>query len=107
MVKDTRESSETRSGSVLFATGDAGTSKDVLTTRDEATVSINDVTVTYNESGTSNAEVALYDEPEGTSSGDASNVIDRYEISPGDEIDKIGIAREDIEDDIVAVVAPL
>jgi hypothetical protein len=105
MAKDIRESREPRSGAVVFASGDAGTAKNVLTIRDEATLSLNDISVTYSAAATNHANVVIYDEPEGTASGDLSDMVDRYELSPGDSVDRVGVDREDIENDVVVVVS--
>lgn len=105
MAKDIRESREPRSGAEVFASGDSGTAKDVLTIRDEATLSLNDISATYSGSGTTEANVAIYDEPEGTIAGNLSNLVDRYELSPGDTLDRVGVDREDIEDNVVVLVS--
>lgn len=104
MTKDPRTSRQPRSGNVVFAGGDSGTSKDLLSLADEETVSINDILVTYDTGGTTNAEVELYDDAAGTAAGSVSDKIEEFRLDPGDIIDLSDIAREDVEEDIIAVV---
>lgn len=100
MPKKERETS----GTVLFASGDAGTAKDVLDLRDEETFRVTDITVSYSNSGSTEASFALYDNESGTASGDVDDKFEEQQISPGDFESVTGISRRDIEADIVAVV---
>ena len=92
------------SGTVTFESGDSGTSKDVLTIRDEETFRINDYILSYGANGTPPADVEFYDEPAGTAEVDVSQLIEIVRVSPDDNTPVVDIARNDVEDDVVVVV---
>lgn len=104
MVRDARVSRSPVNGSVEFASGDAGTTKDLITIRDEENISINDYVISYDNNATNTALVELYDDDEGTSSGSVSGRVEALYVDPGDEIDLSGISRSDIENDLVVQV---
>lgn len=105
MVEDKRGSNETRSGSVEYPSADAGTTKDLVTVRSEATFSVDNITISYATAGTNEATVELYDEPEGTPSGDLGDRVAGFFINPGDFMDLKDRSFGDIEDDLVVLVS--
>lgn len=105
MVQDTRVTRENRSGTVTYPSADAGTSKDLVTIRDEATFVLDNLTMSYNSDGTAQVTVTLYDEPEGTASGDLSDDLASYIIAPGDFEDLTDRSIDEVEDDLVIVVS--
>lgn len=104
MVRDNRSSRSPKSGTVEFASGDAGTSKDTVLLRDEETFAINDYTVSYSASGSTNARVEFYDDDSGTAEADLGEELDAIEVSPDSVESQTHIARDDISKDLVVVV---
>jgi hypothetical protein len=92
------------SGYAMWDPADSGTSKDILTVRDEVTLEIKDITITYDGASTTSADVKLYDDTEGTAAGQLSNQIGLYKIPSGGKLALQGINREEVENDIVGVV---
>jgi hypothetical protein len=104
MVRDSRKSNETRSGFKVFVSGDSGTSKDLVTVRNGATLSLDNFTMSYDSGGSATCVVELYDSPEGTAAGDLEDQLASYILSPGDFEDLSDRSLEDIEDDLIVVV---
>lgn len=104
MAEDPRTSRHPDAGWNEWASGDSGTAKTIIALRDEETFAINDYVFGYQSAGTASAKVMLYDDPDGTAAGDLSNQIGTVLVSPGTTESITGIAREDVNDDLLAVV---
>lgn len=104
MVDDSRNSRSPESGSVVFASGDSGTSKDLIAIADEEDLSVEDYLFSYNTAATNNATVELYDDDEGTSAGSLSGQFESVEMEPGDIVDVSGVVRKNVTNDLVVVV---
>lgn len=104
MTSDPRESASPKRGQAVFASGDASTSKDIMTIDPDATFSLNDLIITYESSGSTHAHVELYDDPEGTAAGSLNNQTEELIVSPGDFEVVTDIVHPDYENDLVAVV---
>lgn len=104
MVQDARSSRSPESGTVTFTAGDAGTAKDLISIADQDDLSLNDYLFSYDDSGSNNATVLLYDDDEGTSAGSLSGKVDSVELSPGDTVDVDDIVRKNITNDLIVVV---
>lgn len=104
MAEDNRNSREPRSGVAQFASGDSGTSKDVVTFRDEVTFNMTNFLITYSGAGTTEAQVELYDDAEGTTEANLSGMFFSAQVGAGDDIASTGVNYDDINDDVVAVV---
>lgn len=104
MAEDARDSREPVNGSVIFSSGESGTSKDLIAVRDGRTVTMNDVYVAFSSAGSNQATVELYDDEEGTAAGSLSNPFDQYLVEAGDYVSLSGIARSDVETDLLVIV---
>jgi hypothetical protein len=104
MAEDPRESRSPKSGWAQFESGDSGTSKDVVSLKDEETLALSDYVVSYSTGGSANATVELYDDGAGTAEADLEGQITSLEVSPGNVESLTGISRDDIDKDLVAVV---
>jgi hypothetical protein len=105
MVQDQRASRHPDAGWNSWASGDSGNAKTIISLRDEETFSINDYVFGYQSAGTTSAKVELYDGVEGTAAGDLENKIGSVIVSPGTTESITGISREDVNDDLLAVVS--
>jgi hypothetical protein len=105
MVQDQRASRHPDAGWNDWASGDSGTAKTIISLRDEETFSINDYVFGYQSAGTASAKIELYDDVEGTAAGDLENKIGSVLVSPGTTEPITGISREDVNDDLLAVVS--
>lgn len=92
---------------VVFASGDAGTAKDLLTMNTEQVFRSESWRVDYDNAGTAEATVEIWDAPEGTTqanlSSDARRQMDNIHLSPGD-FESFDFEYEDFENDVVIVV---
>jgi hypothetical protein len=104
MVEDKRESREAESGTITFASGDSGTSKDLITMRDEQTFSMADYVIAFSGSGSGQADVEFYDDEAGTGEGNLSGPLEVVIVESGDDIVSTGITRDDVENDLLVVV---
>lgn len=97
---------QNKHGVVTFASGDSGTAKDVLTIPENENLDVEDLVYSYAGSGTTDATVSLYDEEEGSGAGSVSdsNLLDSVSLTSGDQYSETGVTREDVSDDVVAVV---
>jgi hypothetical protein len=105
MVQDQRASRHPDAGWNEWLSGDSGTAKTIISLRGEETFSINDYVFGYQSAGNASAKVALYDDVEGTAAGDLENQIGSIMLSPGATESITGISREDVNDDLLAVVS--
>lgn len=104
MVRESRESNESRSGSVVFSSDDSGTSEELISIRKDATLSVDNLTISVESSGSDDARVELYDSPEGTPSDDLEDQLASYVIAPGEFEDLSNRSFKDVEDDLMVVV---
>ena len=104
MAEDSRSSRHPDAGWNEWASGESGTAKTIIALRDEETFAINDYVFGYQSAGTASAKVAFYDEPDGTAAEDLDNQIGSVLVAPGTTEPVTGIAREDVNDDLLAVV---
>lgn len=104
MTEDSRKSNHPESGTATFSDGDSGSSKDLITIRDSQTFSPHDYVVSYSDSGSEEATVKFYDDDEGTDADEVEGEFERVHVQPGDVVDVNGISRDDITNDVVAVV---
>ena len=105
MAKDVRESREPRSGYVTFASGDSGTAQNLVSVRDEAVLSPDDINITYDNTASATATVSLYDDEAGTAVGDVTGQFAEFTVDPGDEVGPSDFSFVDVENDVVAVVS--
>lgn len=84
MVDDNRGSRKPVSDTVDVASGDSS-NFDVINLRSEESMSLEEVRVDYDDSGTTAATVEVYDEPDGTSSGSESDLVDKFRLAAGGE----------------------
>lgn len=89
------------SGTITIGSG-SGSVETVLDLRDEASLDIEYIKVDYNGGATTAAEVILYDESDGTSSGNLDRDIEGFQLAAG--ADRIVIddpSLDQIENDVV------
>jgi hypothetical protein len=84
MVDDNRGSRKPVSDTVDVPSGDR-TNYDVLDLRDEESMSLEEIRVDYDGNGTTAATVEIYDEPDGTSTGNESDLVDKLRLAAGGE----------------------
>ena len=90
------------SGTEVLESGD-GTPNTVLDLLDEQTLRVGLLKLEYSGDGTTEVKVEVYDEPDGTVSGDLSDMVDQFHLSPGERA-VVDVAHYDyVEDDVVAL----
>lgn len=97
------EQRNTLSGTTTWADGDSGSAQDLLVVDSEKRIKPVDYILSYDDSGTNQTDVEVHDEPSGTASGDLGNMIDHFQLSPGDFEVITGLARKEVQDSLVAI----
>jgi hypothetical protein len=100
MAEDGRKGRSTVSNTLSVPAGGAGPF-DALPIRDEETVSIEYIKIQYSTAGTTESKVTLYNEPDGTPSGELDDDVDQFLVSGGDTIIIEDPTHEDITDGVV------
>lgn len=103
MAKDSRSSARKDTGTVDIPSGNSD-NHTVLELESEETLSLEDVHISYDNAGGSEAVVELYDNDSSTTSGNEDDRVFKTHISPGDEINPDMVFR-DIETDLIATTA--
>lgn len=99
MADDSRKTSKKESASATLASGST-TVTTLMDLREEETLSIEWLKVEYADGGTTAGTVDMYDEPDGTASGDLNDLIDKFQVTAGQRQEYTPV-YEDVEDDIV------
>jgi hypothetical protein len=85
------------------ASGDTATDTTLaLTLRGEQNANLEYVRLQYANAATTNTVVELYDEPDGTASGDLSDLVERVELTPGDRVELDDSNYPNVQDDLLA-----
>jgi len=84
MVDDNRGSRKPVSDTVDVPSGDSS-NFDVINLRAEESMSLEEITVDYDAGAGTAATVEIYDEPDGTSSGSESDLVDKFRLAAGGE----------------------
>ena len=103
MTEDSRKSGVPSGDVQIIPSGDGGlhTAVDL---RNEETLSIAEIEVQYEASGTNEAVVELHDEPDSTTGGNEDNLIEKFHISPGETINP-DMVWPDVENDVLVTTA--
>jgi len=102
MPKDSRANGSPDSEVTGIAAGNADPTT-VLALRPEEVLSPSMVKVEYNPAGTTEASLELYDEEDGTEEANLEDRVDKFYLSPGDEVVLDDVTYRDIEQDVVAL----
>lgn len=70
--------------------------------RAEQNASLEYVRIQYATSATANTVLELYDEPEGTESGDLEDLVERVELTPGDSVELDDSNYPNVQDSLLA-----
>lgn len=100
MAEDQRKGRSTVQDYAEIAGGD-GNPHTVFPLREEDTVSASFVKIEYADSATVADVLTLYDETDGTSSGDLSDDVDKFLLSPGDRIIIEDATYEDLNNGLI------
>jgi len=85
------------------ASGDTATDTTLaLALRGEQNANLEYVRLQYANAATTNTVVELYDEPDGTASGDLSDLVERVELTPGDRVELDDSNYPNVQDDLLA-----
>jgi acetylornithine deacetylase/succinyl-diaminopimelate desuccinylase-like protein len=74
----------------------------VIALSDEQTLAIGYLKIEYPNSATNETVVEIFDEAESTSSGNLSDIIEKFALSPGDRVVVSEPFLSEIENDLVA-----
>lgn len=99
MVEDTRQSREPVSGTVEIPSGDGGLHT-VVDIADSSTIQIEEVRIDYGNGATVATVLELYDEPDGTASGELADLLDRFNLSSGGDKNP-DMLYPDVTEDVV------
>lgn len=90
------------SDTVEIATGDGNTPQTALEIPDDALFVPTQVKISYDNTGTADATVSLYDEADGTAAADASDRRDRYRtVAPGEVRSVDSLDMRDFEEGVL------
>lgn len=89
-------------GKVTIAAGDGNTPQTALNNRDDALYSLEAIKIEYDEAATATIDIAVFDDADGTSSGNVSDERDRImNIDPGESVTIDYDGMRDIEEDVL------
>lgn len=100
MADDPREFRSKASGHTTFSSGNTGPNT-VINIRPEETLSIEYLKVDYSDAGTTAAKFTLYDEPDGTTSGNLNDNVEAFYVTNGDTVILEDPELEDVTKDLV------
>lgn len=85
------------------ASGDTATDTTLaLSLTGEQNANLEYVRLQYANAATATTVLELYDEPEGTASGDLSDLVERVELTPGDSVELDDSNYPNVQDDLLA-----
>lgn len=100
MAQDIRTSSRSESGVHSIQGGDTAPAT-LMSLRSEETLSLKYVKLHYEAGATTNTIVEVYDEADGTTSGNLEDKVDHFALAPGDTVVVEEGVWRDIEEDIL------